>query len=178
MLSPGYEPSKWNVFRLFWGGQGKQVVQVNPKNTTSRRTRWALRVLRYLANFWSTLGPAFDQRNRGCQSRRLESSPPNRGQDTVPVLDFPCECIQSLSSMSERLSVPMMCVLGNKWLSSTRHRLLLPVFLTDSRQPWISFGFAWPPKEPLLESTWRLVRVINNYLISCCYAFSRNHLQP
>lgn len=54
VLSPGHQPSKWNVFRLFWGGQGKQVVQVNPRNTTSRRTRWALRVLRYLANFWST----------------------------------------------------------------------------------------------------------------------------
>ncbi|KAK0767039.1 LOW QUALITY PROTEIN: hypothetical protein N5P37_000771 [Trichoderma harzianum] len=81
-------PSKWNLFRLFWGGQGKQVVQVNPKNTTSRRTRWALRVLRYLANFWSTLGPAFDQRNRGCQSRRFDSSPPNRGQGAVPVFGF------------------------------------------------------------------------------------------
>ncbi|KAL7944289.1 hypothetical protein V8C42DRAFT_85414 [Trichoderma barbatum] len=49
-LSPGHQPSRWNMFRLLWGGSGKQVVQENPRNATSRRTRWALRVLRYLSN--------------------------------------------------------------------------------------------------------------------------------
>lgn len=94
------------------------------------------------------------------------------------MLDFARECVQSLSSMSERLSVTTMCTaLSNRWLSSTRYSNLLPVFLTD-RQPWISFSFAWPPKELLLRSTLRLVQIIKNYLISCCYAFSRNHLQP
>ncbi|KAL7963721.1 hypothetical protein V8C34DRAFT_5574 [Trichoderma compactum] len=115
VLSPGHQPSKWNVFRLFWGGQGKQVVQVNPTSTTSRRTRWALRVLRYLANFWSTWVPPLINANADVSQRPLESSAPNRGQGAVPVWDFACECVQSLGSMSERLSVATMCTaLGNR----------------------------------------------------------------
>lgn len=80
-------------------------------------------------------------------------TPPNRGQCAVPMLDFTCECIQSLSSMSERLSEPKMCVLGCRWLSSTWY-LFPPTCLSSS--PIDSHGSHSVSRGPPKSLYWRV----------------------